>query len=783
MLVHNTLLTKSTRTDLSLLDLRGEQVLVIQDTGRALSYEDSSQILSSHNTQASPKYGYGSNFIRAGLALGAVVLHLSSFTSEDMRRYFTALLVPATLLEDYGFVDKSSPILAAQLFWEIKKNGQITVLGDERMSAYSRYVFNHYSPLPSAPAMTQFFDRSPNPPGNIVVVARHRRIGPNNQPPLTLTSSPPDLVVSVRRGAEPTSYREFAAYQYLRPRLSIYIEGVQVIPQHPYANLYRLKRYHPTFQELEQHFQIKQQALADEFQDRSRTYQSLMTRSHAESQQGGGFQALHLKPQLDQLQQDVQQLGDLQRAAPQWYSHPLPPIQLLFGVNIWNRARYGLMIYCDGRLMNCFEPVGPQHTGHPWTDDGCGGIVGFVELRSESFSPDTCHQRILNEILHRKMRELAGDVLWQYWRDFKAEEELKSSAHFWVAMGYALSDGPEAWRQPAASDRAIQRLMYAPRWLYCVQCLSWRMVGREADEITRNHGGPAGWTCQNHPLPTSWKCLRPEEVDRELMSLNVSDGRLTASTSRYSASFLLVAERARIANLQRLHSLLGAGAAAGGGGEAAGADPRRRSAPGSTSSVGVGAGAATVAGGGASASVNRSVSAAGSAGPMSRTATSAVATEAHRGGATPSMTDHKMAPWQRKEEGHLQNLKRCLTYLLPADHALLGEKSVESMTSEELAQLSSKEVLRAHNLALSSFKIRLERELQAAKEANVQATNKINQLLDAILPLVLLLNNGQRPIFHPSNPEDLVTVLSALEDLPAGWVIERTILLSKADER
>lgn len=183
----------------------------------------------------------------------------------------------------------------------------------------------------------------------------------------------------------------------------VYINRTQVLAEHPYANLYRIKRYHAVPLELQQHLEVKYQALTAEHAERVKNLHELTSRYNAAasaanagaSNAASQVSALHL--QMEQLQTDVQQLAELQRGFHHWRSHPLPGLQLTFGLNIWQRSRYGLFLYCGGRLIEAYVPVGPQVLGQPWMDDGCGGVVGVVELDPQLFPPAFDHNALLSQ--------------------------------------------------------------------------------------------------------------------------------------------------------------------------------------------------------------------------------------------------------------------------------------------------------------------------------------------------------------------------------------------------
>lgn len=124
-------------------------------------------------------------------------------------------------------------------------------------------------------------------------------------------------------------------------------------------------------------------------------------------------------------------------------------------------------------------------------------------------------------------------------------------------------------------------------------------------------------------------------------------------------------------------------------------------------------------------------------------------------------------------------LQRCLLHLLPEGDEMRQVDEILALPGEELATLPVQHALRAHEVALNRLRSGLDREMQVGGGVDkvfeiwrVSACNraphislwaqgvheKLNQaqqelkgVLDALEPLLLVLNGGQPPLFDTSD--------------------------------
>jgi hypothetical protein len=300
------------------------------------------------------------------------------------------------------------------------------------------------------------------------------------------------------------------------------------------------------------------------------------------------------------------------------------------------------------------------------------------------------------------IEQLAGDVTWQYWVDFRADEGLEVAGdmpRFWQSMGYDIDERLEAWKRPPHPTYASQRLIYAPVWLFCTACKAWRTFplpeGVDLQQIESTL-----WSCDQHADPLRRACLHDPQA--EIRSLRRQERALERNAmQRYVA-------------LHAQHALV----------MYTGGEPSQAPtfSPGSQTSAGVNYRNLVALAGSHGSPHGRPGALGVSRSPGSHMVVDPrLAAFNKRGGSAitqeTSLTGGPLAiyPGLSRDEALRRNLKRCIGHLLPETHPFWRENDLQTASAETLRVVPADVIIKEHKETTCQAVAALEEEVEVGK--------------------------------------------------------------------
>ncbi|KAL8190773.1 UNVERIFIED_CONTAM: hypothetical protein K2H54_060913 [Gekko kuhli] len=170
---------------------------------------------------------------------------------------------------------------------------------------------------------------------------------------------------------------------------------------------------------------------------------------------------------------------------------------MIFGINIQDRSRDGMLIFSNNRLIRMFEKVGLQKKLGSYLG---AGAVGIVDLPLEVMEPTHNKQSFANVKQYNHLLKSMESYLVQYWKDVGISQ--KGELFFWNDFGY---QGAKWNEKPSDSIQyKRRRAVEIPDIVQCDICLKWRLLSLDTDINNERHHDI--WTCAEN------KCHVPENL-------------------------------------------------------------------------------------------------------------------------------------------------------------------------------------------------------------------------------------------------------------------------------
>ncbi|XP_077198273.1 MORC family CW-type zinc finger protein 1 [Paroedura picta] len=429
-----------------------------------------------------------------GLKSGAMRIGKDFILFTKKEGTMTCLLFSQTFCETEGLTEVIIPIPS----WS--SSTRIPVMDDPEKFATQLSIIYKYSPFKSEAELMQQFDAIYRERGTLVVIYNLKL---NGEPEFDIQSDEEDILIAGEQenGSIPErwSLRAYTALLYFEPRMRIFIQAKKVETKRlPYC-FYRPRKY-PYISRWKEVATNETKAAETE----------LIVAKHAKKE--AKDRQKHLQEFLlhrdSELEIEVAQVAErdavgndkrLRRKCKdeQRILVKSKTVFIMFGMNIQDRSREGMLIYSNSRLIRVFEKVGPQKKLGSYLG---AGAVGMVDLPLEAMEPTHNKQSFANVRQYNRLLKSMESYLLQYWKDIGISQ--KGEIFFWNDFGYQGAKWNEKPSDTIQYKR--RRAVEIPDIVQCDICLKWRLLSLDTD--INNEGHYDIWNCAEN------KCHVPENL-------------------------------------------------------------------------------------------------------------------------------------------------------------------------------------------------------------------------------------------------------------------------------
>nr|XP_056714156.1 MORC family CW-type zinc finger protein 1 [Euleptes europaea] len=391
------------------------------------------------------------------------------FTKKEST--MTCLLFSQTFCEAEGLTEVIIPIPS----WSSTTRNPI--IDDPEKFAIQLSIICKYSPFKSEAELMKQFDAICGERGTLVVIY-NLKLMLDGEPELDIQTDEADILIAGedQNLPEQWSLRAYSALLYFKPHMRIFIQAkkVETKPM-PYC-FYRPRKYPyiSPFKEVA----TKEPKTAE---------MELNSAKRAAKEAKGGQK--HLQDSFLHEHSEVAEwdaVGSDKRIRSKDRQRQLKKSKalfLIFGINIQDRSRDGMLIYSNSRLIRMFEKVGPQKELGSYLG---AGAVGMVDIPLDVMEPTHNKQSFANVKQYNHLLKSMGNCLVQYWKDIGISQ--KGEIIFWNDFGYLGA----RWNEKPSDiiQYKRRRAEQIPNIVQCDVCLKWRL-----DTAINNEGHHDIWSC------------------------------------------------------------------------------------------------------------------------------------------------------------------------------------------------------------------------------------------------------------------------------------------------
>ncbi|XP_054830407.1 MORC family CW-type zinc finger protein 1 [Eublepharis macularius] len=428
-----------------------------------------------------------------GLKSGSMRIGKDFILFTKKENTITCLLFSRTFCETEGLTEVIVPILS----WS--SSTRKPVMDDPEKFATQLSIISKYSPFKSEAELIKQFDVIYGGKGTLMMIY-NLKLMLNGEPELDIQTDEVDILIA---GAhenlpEQRSLRAYTALLYFDPQMRIFIQAQKVETKRlPYC-FYRPRKYPYTspFKEIAT--------------DKPKTAEMKVNCAEHAGKGAEGRQK-HLQGSLlhehnevavwDAVENEKRMRGKLKDT--QRNVRKSKTLYLIFGINIQDRSRDGMLIYSNSRLIRMFEKVGPQKKPGSYLG---AGAVGMVDVPLEIMEPTHNKQSFANVKQYNHLLKSMGRYLVQYWKDIGISQ--KGEMFFWSDFGYLGAKWNEKPSDTIQYKR--RRAVEIPDIVQCDICLKWRLLS--LDTNINNERYRDIWICEENKQPLEKICYVPEHL-------------------------------------------------------------------------------------------------------------------------------------------------------------------------------------------------------------------------------------------------------------------------------
>ncbi|XP_015282820.1 PREDICTED: MORC family CW-type zinc finger protein 1 [Gekko japonicus] len=483
-LIDNSRDAGATRLDIFTVNnenLQGGFMLCFLDDGCGMTPREATDLVyfgrSSKRTVSGMIGHYGN-----GLKSGAMRIGKDFILFTKKESTMTCLLFSQTFCETEGLTEVIIPIPS----WSssIRK----PVMDGPELS-----IICKYSPFKSEAELMKQFDAIYGERGTLVVIY-NLKLMLSGEPELDIQTDEADILIAGEHENIPEqwSLRAYTALLYFEPRMRIFIQAKKVETKRLSYCFYRPRRY-PYIVPLRQ--VATNEAKAAEMELNSARHVEKEAKDRQKHLQGSLLHEDSEVAECDAVGNDKRmrrKLKDRQRNL-----RKSKTLFIIFGINIQDRSRDGMLIFSNNRLIRMFEKVGLQKKLGSYLG---AGAVGIVDLPLDVMEPTHNKQSFANVKQYNHLLKSMESYLVQYWKDVGISQ--KGEMFFWNDFGY---QGAKWNEKPSDSIQyKRRRAVEIPDIVQCDICLKWRLLSLDTD--INNEAHHEIWTCAEN------KCHVPEKL-------------------------------------------------------------------------------------------------------------------------------------------------------------------------------------------------------------------------------------------------------------------------------
>ncbi|PVD32722.1 hypothetical protein C0Q70_08167 [Pomacea canaliculata] len=385
-----------------------------------------------------------------------------------------------------------------------------------------------YSPFRTEEEFFAQFERIEGNSGTLVVIYNLKLLD-DSHTELDITTDPTDILLANPASdydsdeglmPERRSFRAYASILYMDPRMRIYIQNKKVHTKRLASCLYRPRLYKYSSNRFKTRTENEAKRAHDEAlaadnkakeaESKARNLEAKYGSSLNKDQRAELRKAQTTAAEYRRDAEIKKQIADRKGRA---LKDP-KTLNLIFGINLENRAHDGVFVYNCSRLIKMYEKVGPQVEGGVYSCLADTVILqapmfvsGIVDVPYLVLEPTHNKQDFADAKEYRHLMKAMAEHMIQYWKDVAISQ---------ASYGYTS----DKWRDPPSSDAKFirKRAMQISKTLQCDLCLKWRMLPFLSSSV--NTEFPDNWQCSMNPDQQHNRCTTAEQ------KLNIPEGIL-----------------------------------------------------------------------------------------------------------------------------------------------------------------------------------------------------------------------------------------------------------------
>ncbi|XP_076453430.1 ATPase MORC2-like [Babylonia areolata] len=501
--------------------LRGGYMICFLDDGEGMDPNETADIVTFGKSTKKSVDNHNIGMYGNGLKSGSMRLgnDLIMFTKKGLT--MSSLFLSRTFHEEEGIDEVIVPLPS----FEASTRRPLTkgTRAQERHETEMDLIYK-YSPFRTEQHFFSQFDRIEGNSGTLVVVFNLKLLD-DGHTELDINADKFDIILANPESdfdsddglmPERRSFRAYASVLYMEPRMRIYIQGKKVHTKRLASCLYKPRLYKYSSNRFKTRTEneakrAQEEALAADNKARE-------AESKAKNLETKFGSTLNKDQRIDLRKAqttaaEFRREADIKRQIAERKVRALKDpktLNLIFGVNLENRAHDGVFVYNCSRLIKMYEKVGPQNEGGVY----CSGVVGIVDVPYLVLEPTHNKQDFADAKEYRHLMKAMGEHMVQYWKDISIAQQ--GIVKFWEGYGYTS----HRWKDPPSSDIKFvrKRAMQINKTLQCDLCLKWRTLPFLSSNVNKDF--PDNWQCSMNPDQQHNKCTAPEQ------KLNIQEGIL-----------------------------------------------------------------------------------------------------------------------------------------------------------------------------------------------------------------------------------------------------------------
>ncbi|CAI5446686.1 unnamed protein product [Caenorhabditis angaria] len=506
---------------------REEEYLSLLDDGCGMTKRETETVLSfgfSNKRNMEGMIGQYGNGLKSGAM--RIANDMILLTKKDGQ--FTCLLLSRTFHKEHNLGDVlvPSPTFNAE-------DRHMMCRSDEEIKKHrlEMELIYKYSPFHGQDQLFAQFDKIAGESGTLIVLYNLRRLLSGDLE-LDLKSSEDDIRLAdseEHREDEYNSLRSYLSVLYLEPRMKIYLRGKKIQLTRLTSNLLMKYKYTHLGKNLKACAKKEHEACLVALkaaQDRLLVAESDFGR-HANleipiSDKNGRLERRNLGLAVDREKQAVKECKEREVKAKKAISNP-QALEIVFGLNIHHRNRYGCMFYNNGRLILAYQK------GYAQTEKNdlmmqCLGVVGIVDVPYSVLAPTHNKQKFENQREFLGLLKAVNDLMLKYWKAILIGDSPSGIKHFWKKFGYNNAD----WTAQPQADKDGKSARYEALGfcIQCDKCLKWRQIKMQMKYM--NYGVPDEWTCADNPNSMHRSCNQVEEFEKIRCGVGIVEKQIEA---------------------------------------------------------------------------------------------------------------------------------------------------------------------------------------------------------------------------------------------------------------